>query len=216
LSLRIAKHVQRDAVIEVLLSAHAINRLLPLAVPTVAPVHRVGGRREQFVSEKCQRLLQVGRAQFVHEFPDRLEAAHALAQSFKVEILSDLKIEQMLPLAERAVTSAERAVATVDCIAPAVDRLTPAVGRVLSVVEGAPKLLLGERETVIKVFQDELDRMFKLAREERIVALEYMTKERVAALNELRETLVVSYKMAPPFPSERAFGARFCIGLSFG
>jgi hypothetical protein len=109
------------------------------------------------------------------------------AESFKSEILSDLKVDQVLPLAERAVTSAEHAVV-------AVDRLTPAVERALSVMEGAPKLLLGERDAVIKVLQDELTRTITFVQEERIVALEHLTKERIAALNDMRETLVEERK----------------------
>ena len=56
----IAQHVQGDAVGEVLLGTHAIDRLLHLAVATVPPFHGVGGRGEQFVIEKRQRLVQVG------------------------------------------------------------------------------------------------------------------------------------------------------------
>src|SRR5262245_38539750 len=109
------------------------------------------------------------------------------AESLKSEILSDLKMDRVLPLAERAVKSTERAVATVD-------RLAPAVERVLSVVEGTPKLLLGEREAVIKDLQDELTRTIKFIQEERIVALEHLTKERIAALNEMREAVVEERK----------------------
>jgi hypothetical protein len=109
------------------------------------------------------------------------------AESFKSEILSDLKIEQMLPLAERAVNSVERTVATVD-------RLAPTVERALSVVEGTPKLLLSERDAMIKILQEELTRTIKFVQEERIVALEHLTKERIAALNEMREAVVEERK----------------------
>lgn len=108
-------------------------------------------------------------------------------EALKSEILSDLKLDRVLLLAERAVHSVERAVATVDRIAPTVERA-------LSVVEGAPKLLLNERAAVIKALQDELTRTIKFVQEERIAALEHLTKERIAALNEMRETLVEERK----------------------
>ena len=55
---------QGNAIVEVLVRAHAIARLLHLAVATVPPFHGVGSSREQFVVKKRQRLLQVGREQF--------------------------------------------------------------------------------------------------------------------------------------------------------
>ena len=63
--LGIAEHVQGDAIGKGLLGAHAIDRFLHLTVATVPPFHGVGGRGEQFIIEKRQRLLQVGRAQLV-------------------------------------------------------------------------------------------------------------------------------------------------------
>ena len=65
---------------DVLLGADAIDRLLHLAVTTVAPFHGVGGGRKQFVVEKRQRLVQVGRAKLVQDLADLLETANALAQ----------------------------------------------------------------------------------------------------------------------------------------
>jgi hypothetical protein len=80
------------------------------------------------------------------------------------------------------VGSAERAAASAD-------RLTPVAERALGLVEGAPKLLVGERDAVIKSLQDELTRATGFVEKERIVALEYLTNERIAALNEMRATL---------------------------
>jgi hypothetical protein len=99
-------------------------------------------------------------------------------ESLRSEVLSDLKIDRVLPLTERALNSAERAVA-------AADRLVPAVERTLSVVEGAPKLVVGERDAVLKAVQDELTRTIKFVREERVAALDSLTNERAAALGHL-------------------------------
>jgi hypothetical protein len=104
------------------------------------------------------------------------------AESFKLEFVSELKLDRVFPLAERAVGSAERAAASAD-------RLTPLVERALGLVEGAPKLLLGERDAVVKSLQDELTRTTAFVDKERVAALEYLTNERIAALNEMRETL---------------------------
>jgi hypothetical protein len=109
------------------------------------------------------------------------------AESFKSELLSDFKPDQVLSLAERAVNSAERAVATVD-------RLAPTIERALGAVEGVPKLLLSERTAVLKALQDELTRTIKFVQEERIVALDHLTKERIAALNEMRDTVIAERK----------------------
>jgi hypothetical protein len=103
-------------------------------------------------------------------------------EHFKSESVSELKLDRVFPLAERAVGSAERAAASAD-------RLTPMAERALGLVEGAPKLLLGERDAVIKSVQDELTRATGFVEKERIVALEYLTNERIAALNEMRETV---------------------------
>jgi len=118
------------------------------------------------------------------------------AELFKSELLSDLKPDQLFPLAERAVNSAERAVAAVDRLAPPVDRalhlvdrLAPPVERALGVVEGAPALLLAEREAVIKVLRAELTRTIDFVQEERIAALQYVSNERIVALAAMRETM---------------------------
>lgn len=73
LLLAIAKHVERDPVGDILFRAHPIHSLLHFAVATEATLHGIGGRREQLVVEKCQGLVQVGRAEFVQELPDMLE-----------------------------------------------------------------------------------------------------------------------------------------------
>jgi hypothetical protein len=104
------------------------------------------------------------------------------AEAFKSASLSELQLDRVFPLAERAVGSAERAAASAD-------RLTPVAERALGLVEGAPKLLVGERDAVIKSLQDELTRATGFVEKERIVALEYLTNERIAALNEMRATL---------------------------
>jgi len=116
------------------------------------------------------------------------------ADLLKLDMLADLKVERLLPLAERAVISAELAVA-------AVDRLSPTMEQALSTVGGAPTLLRREREAVITALRDELTRGIAVVQQERVAALAYVTQERaaimayvtqerIAALNEMGQTLV--------------------------
>jgi hypothetical protein len=70
------------------------------------------------------------------------------ADLLKSEILTDVPLDQAMPLAERAVRSAEQAAATLD-------RLAPAVERAVAVAESAPKLITSEREAGIKALQEE-------------------------------------------------------------
>ncbi len=93
------------------------------------------------------------------------------AELFKSEILADVPVNQALPLAERAVMTAERAAATLD-------RLAPAVERGVVVAESAPKVIAAEREATTKVLQEELARLSRFVREERIATLAYLSRER--------------------------------------
>jgi hypothetical protein len=74
--LGITEHVQGDAVVDVLLSAHAIDRLLHFAVAPIPPFHGVRGGRQEFVIKKRQRLVQVGRAQLGQDRADFLETVN--------------------------------------------------------------------------------------------------------------------------------------------
>jgi hypothetical protein len=64
----------------VLLGAEPVNRLLHLAVATVATLYGVGGRWQQFIIEKRQGLLQVGRRKLAQNLANLLETANTLAQ----------------------------------------------------------------------------------------------------------------------------------------
>jgi hypothetical protein len=66
--------------VDVLLGPNPINRLLHLAVATVAAFHGVGSGWQQLVVEERQGLVELGRAKLVHDRADLLEAANALTQ----------------------------------------------------------------------------------------------------------------------------------------
>ena len=80
ISLGITEHVQCDTVVDVLLGADAINGFLHFAVTTVAALHGVGGGWKQFVVEKRQSLVEIGRLELAQNLAHRLEATYAPTQ----------------------------------------------------------------------------------------------------------------------------------------
>jgi hypothetical protein len=109
------------------------------------------------------------------------------AELLTSEILTNIPLDQALPLAERAVRTAEQAAATLD-------RLAQVVERAVVVAEGAPKLITSEREVAIKVLQEELTRTLRVMQEERIAALAQLTQERIAALKSLEQSFELERK----------------------
>ena len=103
-------------------------------------------------------------------------------QRLQLELVRDYRVDQAMPLAERAVKSAEQAVKTVDGLSPSLERS-------LAVAEGVPKLAAAERETVIKAVHDEMTRVLQTVRDERVTALEQVSKERSAASKEIKDAL---------------------------
>ena len=109
------------------------------------------------------------------------------AERLKSEFMADVPLDQVLPLAERAVRTAEQAAA-------ATDRIVPAFERAVATAESAPQLLSSEREEAIKALQMELARTIQFAQEERAVALAHLTQERIAALQTFDERLAAERK----------------------
>ena len=70
-------HVQGNSRGDIRLCANAVYCLLHLTMTTVATLHSIGSRRQKFVIQKRQRLLNVGREQLLQRFADRLEAANS-------------------------------------------------------------------------------------------------------------------------------------------
>jgi len=104
------------------------------------------------------------------------------AEHLKFELLSDLAADQAVPLAERAVQSAERAVATVE-------HLVPPLARAARVAQDAPRVVAVERETAFKALHDELARTIQFVHDERLAAMDGLSKDLSAALQELHETM---------------------------
>jgi hypothetical protein len=78
--LGIAQHIEGDAIMDVLLGADAVDRLLHLAMTTVPSLYGVGSRRKLLVIQKRQCLFQMGGLKLAQDFVDRLEASDTPAQ----------------------------------------------------------------------------------------------------------------------------------------
>ncbi len=102
---------------------------------------------------------------------------------WEAELLGgDLRLEDVPPLAERAVQSAERATATLD-------RLAPGFERAIGVAEGTPALVASERKAAIDAMSRELTRTITFLQEERIAALRQVTAERIAAITTISQAV---------------------------
>jgi len=104
------------------------------------------------------------------------------AELLRIELLEGLSLDKATTLAERAVRSSEQ-------MAESIGQVAREVQRVAGVAEEAPKLLDSEREAALKALEDHFKMIFQFTRDERTAALEHITRERVAALKELREDL---------------------------
>jgi hypothetical protein len=89
------------------------------------------------------------------------------AERFKAELIAELRADQAIPLAERAVKAAENAVATID-------RLTPTLERSLETAQNVPAMVASERQIMLKSVQSE-----------RIATLQQIAQERGTALTEV-------------------------------
>jgi hypothetical protein len=75
-----AVHVQRQALLQMLLGPDAVDTVLCLAEAAVRPLHRVTRRSQQLVIQELQRLLQHRALQLVQALAQLLEPPHAGSQ----------------------------------------------------------------------------------------------------------------------------------------
>lgn len=111
-----------------------------------------------------------------------LEQSRWQAELFAMGLASDYRLEEAVPLAEAALTSAGE---TLD----AVQDLLPAVEGTLAVAQSSPELIGREREAVLAAAADEITRVLHFIREERVAALEQVTREREAVLADVQRTI---------------------------
>lgn len=128
------------------------------------------------------------------------------AQLLLATVAEEYRLDEALPLAERAVKSAEMATETVQRLAPhadeavrvaeraaksaetaagAVERLAPQAERTLRVAEGAPTIIAEERQATIRAIQDELNSTLRVLHDERLGAV----KDLHQAISDERKTL---------------------------
>ncbi|HEY2585674.1 MAG TPA: hypothetical protein VGI81_07915 [Tepidisphaeraceae bacterium] len=108
-------------------------------------------------------------------------------ERFKLQWVAELRLDEAIPLAERAAKSAEQA-------AVAVDRLTPGLERSLAVAQDAPKLVASEREAALSAVHGELDRTLQFVDGQRVAALDQLSKERGVAIGEINDIVVQQRK----------------------
>src|SRR6185295_10024299 len=97
-------------------------------------------------------------------------------------LVSELKLADVPPLAERSVQSAES-------LAKAFDRIAPGFERLAAVAETTPGFVAAERKATIEDLGRELTRMIAFLEQERTVALKQVTTERIAAINTITQAV---------------------------
>jgi ATP-dependent protease HslVU (ClpYQ) peptidase subunit len=106
------------------------------------------------------------------------------AQLFQSELLGELSSGESIPFAAKLMKSTEQ-------VADFMNRVEPPLDRALIALEDLPKVIDSGREAAVNAFHDEFAQTFQVVREERVAALAQLTAERVAALNDFGDDLVV-------------------------
>ena len=78
--LEFTKHVERDSRDQTRHGANSVDALLHLSMTTIAAFDGVGSRWQQFIVQKRQRLLQIGREKLAQGLAHLLETSHAAAE----------------------------------------------------------------------------------------------------------------------------------------
>ena len=86
--------IQSQATLKVGLCPDAVYGLLHLALPTISPLHSVGCRRQEFIVQERQRLLQVGRAQLVQAPPKLAVAYCSLCAHNRASLANAVSVRQ--------------------------------------------------------------------------------------------------------------------------
>jgi hypothetical protein len=112
-----------------------------------------------------------------------LDQARWQGELFALDLTQRLPLERAIPLAETAVQTAGRAVNEIQ-------RIIPTIERAVIVLENAPDLISSEREAALKEFSTELTRSLAFLHEEMTTVLKQVTSERIAAVQDLHNTVV--------------------------
>src|SRR4051794_39119552 len=113
------------------------------------------------------------------------------AQRMKLQLIDELRLDQAVPLADRAVKSAEqalplaeRAVKSAEHAVTALDQLTPAVDRSLKIAQDTPAIVASQRELAVASVHEEVTR-----------ALEFAQDQRLSVMRELSDRIVEQRKL---------------------
>jgi hypothetical protein len=104
------------------------------------------------------------------------------AELLAMDMVRRYQTDHLFLLAENAIESAEAATATAN-------RLLPNIEAALAAAESAPEVIAKERAAAIDALAQELSRTLYFVRDERVAALAHVTREREAALTELRQLI---------------------------
>jgi hypothetical protein len=104
------------------------------------------------------------------------------AQLLQSNLADDLKLDTARPLAERALASADKGISTLDELAPLLERA-------VSTAADAPDLIAKERIAALTDLGNELTRTMTFVQDQRIGVLQQLTRERIAALQDLHADL---------------------------
>jgi hypothetical protein len=122
---------------------------------------------------------------------------------WEAELLKlDLRTEELMPLAERAVTSGERAVVTLDSLTPSIKSAADAASKAADAASNAaakvpadiPALVASERKAAVDVINEDLGKTLTFLQAERIAALRQITEERIAAMEHLSDERIAVLK----------------------
>jgi hypothetical protein len=122
---------------------------------------------------------------------------------WETELLKlDLRTEELMPLAERAVTSGERAVVTLDTLTPSLKTAVDAASKAADAASSAaskvpadiPLLVSSERKAAVDAINEDLGKTLIFLQSERIAALRQISEERIAAMQHLRNERIAILK----------------------
>jgi len=104
------------------------------------------------------------------------------AELFAMDLIGDNQVQNIMPLAAKAVQS-------IAVAADGADRAAGNLERTANALETAPQLIAKEREAVLQEIQAEVLRTIQFGQQERVSIFGELSKERVAALLELHRNI---------------------------
>ena len=112
-----------------------------------------------------------------------LDQARWQAELLAMDMSDDLQADEAIPLAKSALKSAGEAMVMAR-------DLVPEVQDTLAVARSAPDLIARERAAALRAMSEEISRVIQFVQEERIVALERLSREREAVMTDMQKTIL--------------------------